>query len=130
MHHYYHTEGRTDLSKIRDQANERAAGTGIFDRWPESSWVHLHPKAVLVEGTKEPIEFQCLGGKHEYYRMVKLNLSSFQKAIISMNGRTLMMYDLPELVELPPEPKSYIREWRVVPPDVNWRICRTPSTGA
>jgi hypothetical protein len=71
--HHYHSEGVTDLAKIREDCRAQAAGRGIFDRSPDSSILHLHPKKVLPAGVPliDPILFQCKGAVHEIYEIGK-----------------------------------------------------------
>jgi hypothetical protein len=59
-HHYYHSDGFTDLAVMRNDAEHRRSRK---DK-PEQSIIHLHPKRPGAT------VFECLGdqGRHEYYR--------------------------------------------------------------
>jgi 5-methylcytosine-specific restriction endonuclease McrA len=76
VHHYYHREGKTDLSKMRDDALARLNGTGMYRGAREESVIHLHPK--YAEGTTgkariEPEEVLCGSFNHEGYYTEGMN---------------------------------------------------------
>lgn len=68
MHHYYHSDGMTDLDVLRSDARARSGGKGIHVQYPEASILHLHPAREMVNG--EPKDIACVGHKHEKYNML------------------------------------------------------------
>jgi hypothetical protein len=59
VHHYFYGDPeKTDLQKMRDEANARALGTGLFLNRPgESSIIHHHKHG-----------YNCDGQTHEYFQ--------------------------------------------------------------
>lgn len=60
MHHYWHSEGVTDLSKIQDEARDRL----VDRRHPEESVVHKHSYDIdcVTKQNRDP-------ATHEFFRL-------------------------------------------------------------
>lgn len=68
MHHYYYGNPKElDLSKIREEAQQRLNGTGSFRGAHEESVIHHHTRYNVSEGKSHSPHATCVGTQHEYY---------------------------------------------------------------
>jgi hypothetical protein len=72
IHEYYHTEGMTDLSVLRSDAQARLDGKGTHAFAKQESIIHLHPKRITDTDKESPtfgqvFDIACYSKEHEAY---------------------------------------------------------------